>query len=660
MKTGIIDEPVNYSKKENDKLGINDYANALKTFIEKTDTPMTVGIQGEWGSGKTSLMNRLWDELEGDEKNTKIECLWVNTWEHSLLKTPEEALISIVNDITNQISLLNPKNTNFDKLKNTGKKIFSGAVKMAAGFTTGMAGKEVVEELLDNKADNSIKELKVTLENFIEETINDKENKDIDQISRLVFYIDDLDRIEPKDAVKILELLKNIFSLPYCVFILAIDYQVVIKGLKDKFGKLTPENEREFRSFFDKIIQLPFVMPVSSYNTGDYVLSLLKEINFIKDEDKIDEETTSQINEIVEYSIGTNPRAIKRLTNNLSLMNILDGLKKNNNNEGSLEYKLLLFFTVCCQVSYPKIYEVLLENSEIKETWNEALAFEITQQKEEEDNNFNNLYEGIKQKEYGNEKWEQCLYRICFADTNLRSNFIQIQSFLSILVDKKIDYENSDDLDNVLKTSSATAVTVKKTTSKRQENFEGTCNYIKDWWLQNKKIDEKILNEKIEILRGIHEIWKEVTENNSDLKISYHNATVGLEYRRQKASYSYGIGGSPKDASMGLNVLKNKDRDYALPKISDDFRANHGLKFNRENKKHLWRYSEHCGFLVNSKNLQKYRNEIKSVVEESANILINGKELLKIDNKKNHSKEDIEKYERWSDDDHTYNVKKIG
>ena len=89
-----------------------------------------------------------------------------------------------------------------------------------------------------------------------------------------------MDRIEPKDAVKILELLKNIFSLPYCVFILAIDYQVVIKGLKDKFGDLTENNEREFRSFFDKIIQLPFVMPVSSYSTGEYVLSLLKDINF--------------------------------------------------------------------------------------------------------------------------------------------------------------------------------------------------------------------------------------------------------------------------------------------------------------------------------------------------------------------------------------------
>ena len=52
MKTGIIDEPVNYTLKEDDKLGTNDYANALKTFIENTATPMTIGIQGEWGSVK--------------------------------------------------------------------------------------------------------------------------------------------------------------------------------------------------------------------------------------------------------------------------------------------------------------------------------------------------------------------------------------------------------------------------------------------------------------------------------------------------------------------------------------------------------------------------------------------------------------------------------
>ena len=78
-----------------------------------------------------------------------------------------------------------------------------------------------------------------------------------------------------------LELLKNIFSVPNCIFILAIDYQVVVKGLEHKFGKQTAENEWEFRAFFDKIIQLPFMMPMGQYNIGKYVNQLLLNIGFV-------------------------------------------------------------------------------------------------------------------------------------------------------------------------------------------------------------------------------------------------------------------------------------------------------------------------------------------------------------------------------------------
>lgn len=52
-------------------------------------------------------------------------------------------------------------------------------------------------------------------------------------------------------AVEILELLKNIFDLEHCVFVLAIDYDVVIKGLKPKFGELT-EAERESLNSVDE------------------------------------------------------------------------------------------------------------------------------------------------------------------------------------------------------------------------------------------------------------------------------------------------------------------------------------------------------------------------------------------------------------------------
>ena len=50
-----------------------------------------------------------------------------------------------------------------------------------------------------------------------------------------------------------------------------IDYDIVVKGLESKFGPKTDENEREFRSFFDKIIQVPFSMPTGTYDIENFL-----------------------------------------------------------------------------------------------------------------------------------------------------------------------------------------------------------------------------------------------------------------------------------------------------------------------------------------------------------------------------------------------------
>ena len=54
---GVIDEPVAPGAVDN--LDIKTHSQALIKFIENTKTPITVGIQGEWGSGKTSLINSI-------------------------------------------------------------------------------------------------------------------------------------------------------------------------------------------------------------------------------------------------------------------------------------------------------------------------------------------------------------------------------------------------------------------------------------------------------------------------------------------------------------------------------------------------------------------------------------------------------------------------
>ena len=53
----ITDSPI--SKLEEDYLRIEKYAISLSKFIQQSDTPITIGLQGEWGTGKTSLMSLL-------------------------------------------------------------------------------------------------------------------------------------------------------------------------------------------------------------------------------------------------------------------------------------------------------------------------------------------------------------------------------------------------------------------------------------------------------------------------------------------------------------------------------------------------------------------------------------------------------------------------
>ena len=280
MKSSIIDVPRKPSQA--DLFGIQVYQDALIKYIRLTDTPITIALQGEWGSGKTSLMNQLRYNL-CDEEGATYFAIWINTWQYSLMKTPQQAIISILEGIINQIGQLNPNRHKWEeskrKIGGVFKKMATIGTKVAAGVV-GVEG-DVVDDIFSGEASQSdIAQLKEEIARLIEDALAHDPAK-----TGFTFYIDDLDRIDPPVAVEILELLKNIFDLEKCVFILAIDYDVVIKGLKPKFGELTESNEREFRSFFDKIIQLPFSMPVASYNVDTFLVDALRKIEFFTDEE---------------------------------------------------------------------------------------------------------------------------------------------------------------------------------------------------------------------------------------------------------------------------------------------------------------------------------------------------------------------------------------
>jgi hypothetical protein len=446
---GIVDTPI--QKSDQDAFGINKYVDGLIEFIKNTETPITIALQGEWGSGKTSLMNTLKNKLCENEERS-FTGIWINTWQYSLMKDPEQTLVSIILALTEQLS----KHAN-DKNKEEVKRILKGLLKISFSIAGKFVGANLDSDVFYNEQEEkTVLKLRDALNELICHS-----NKEY------IFFIDDLDRLEPPVAVKVLELLKNIFDLNHSIFILAIDYDVVVKGLEPKFGKHTAENEREFRSFFDKIIQLPFTMPLGSYVIDDFLISNLKKIDFLDEKDKEDDiELKELLSNIARFSLGTNPRSLKRLLNSLSLVACINksNYELDKNLTDTTIFKVFSFSMMCIQISYPQIYLVLQKFPDFPKWNQDAIKMELPEISIE-------TVKKLKETEEFDEEWEQVLYRICEKDNNthLKRNALNISALLNLLKDFVTSKEeNNICIESLVKKSIGLSAVTSVNTSENQ------------------------------------------------------------------------------------------------------------------------------------------------------------------------------------------------
>lgn len=484
MKSSIIDVPRRHDQA--DLFGIKKYQDALIKYVQLADTPITIALQGEWGSGKTSLMNLLKYNL-CDVDNALYFPVWINTWQYSLMLTPQQAILSILDGIINQIGMLNPSGQKWEesrkKIGNLFRKMTTVGAKVAAG-TVGVDA-SVVDDLIGGTAESqsNISQLKDEIGKLIKDALERDKSK-----IGFTFYIDDLDRIDPPVAVEILELMKNIFDLEKCIFVLAIDYDVVIKGLKPKFGELTDSNEREFRSFFDKIIQLPFSMPVASYNVDTFLVEALGKIGFFSPEELNNMELSESLSEIARLSVGCNPRSLKRLTNTLSLISII-----NNSDENEVPLdgrtKVINFALVCMQIAYPYIYNQLNEEPDFK-SWNEKTASKLKLRiltPEEK--------AALDTAEEFDEDWEKIVYRMCQKETYLSNRAFEVSSLLN-KISEFVD--ESMGLGNVI---SSTIELSAVTNLKAFDTPRKTGKINRDY--NNYRFNGKVYAKKYELVRDI-------------------------------------------------------------------------------------------------------------------------------------------------------------
>ena len=463
MSSSINDQPI--TKLIDNKLGIENYADALAEFINSSATPLTIGIQGEWGTGKTSLMFMIKELL-----HKSIVTSWVNTWEYSLFKSAAETTPSVLKGLLeNLIDYCKDKGywKNEQKYNEVKDQVMKGleilgkmAVNAASRYVTG-ADAPIPEK---QQLTSEIADIKKKIQKIINLLEEDKTNP----VEKVVFFVDDLDRIDPPVAVEILEALKNVFDIEKCVFILAIDYDIVIKGLEKKFGLKTDSNEREFRSFFDKIIQLPFTMPVSAYKIDN----LLK-ANFETIALDIPGDIEADYIKIVQLTVGYSPRSIKRYINSYSLLRSIRSLDPDYKSDPLNDF--CLFAMIGIQISYPPIFRLISKQSNFL-MWDEIFA---------KQNNVDEIIVPEREHKFTDEKWEQFIWSFCQKEIYLTVKAFNIIETLNILRDKL--GENLEDIiENSMAFASITTVD-DDTESKQAKPFQH---------IELNNLDEYITNPK--------------------------------------------------------------------------------------------------------------------------------------------------------------------
>jgi predicted KAP-like P-loop ATPase len=273
-----------------DGLGFDPYVNILLEAINNFDarSPVTIGIHGRWGSGKTSLM-RMLEKRFGDVNSVKT--IWFNAWAHG---REEPIGLALLQQVLIEFQKEEKTKEKIGGLiENVGKLLTDAALRKTTGISF-----EEAKELFKNSI-----EVKSTLrddfETVIGECLPDK---------RLVVFIDDLDRCLPEKTIEILEVLKLFLDVPRCVFVIGVEKEVIERGIEVRYKSREQGIPISGKDYIEKIIQVPFTLP--PIREADMT-------GFIESQGISEKEKGYA--EIVAKGTGCNPRKVKIFLNTLGI-----------------------------------------------------------------------------------------------------------------------------------------------------------------------------------------------------------------------------------------------------------------------------------------------------------------------------------------------------
>jgi len=235
-----------------DFLGFENYVEVLAEICTQDSlAPLTLGIFGPWGSGKTSLMTMLQKELDAQAASKSAKTVWFNAWRYEGRDEAQSALIhAIISKLEEDKSLAQDVLDTLKQLKSS-----ANVLKLAKVITkTALTLSPDIEGFFGafEKQNETVAD---TIERF------DRQFAEVlrsAKIKHLVVFIDDLDRCSNDKVIETFETIKLFLNTPACTFVIGADAQKIEEAVGQVYGV---QEQARRRDFLEKIVQIPFVIP---------------------------------------------------------------------------------------------------------------------------------------------------------------------------------------------------------------------------------------------------------------------------------------------------------------------------------------------------------------------------------------------------------------
>jgi Cdc6-like AAA superfamily ATPase len=387
------------------------------------NTPLTIGVYGEWGSGKTSFLKMIDEGLQKQD----IHPIWFNAWKYDQEDNLWSALIQTILDqarirgkwhrrILVKFSIwlnnLDLRSGSWEIakrfvplgmriifitlillvvfgwassdieafLKQVSSQWFSSSplllfffqvpvVRALLGVIAFLALKpdELWKLVFSTKLGIDFSKFKRSASYRAHIAFLDEFSDEFKRIIKLVgngkplvVVIDDLDRCLPEKAIQVLEAIKLFLDVEGCVFLLAVDRDVVEKAIAVKYKELlamakdTDSSPRQLftslgENYFEKIVQLPFSLPPISDEQFEAFVTKVHPDNDVQ-----------LCARIFTEGFPRNPRKVKRLLQTFLFLRDLDLVNDNDgipNKKPSLIAKMVII-----QSQFRRVYEEIISS----------------------------------------------------------------------------------------------------------------------------------------------------------------------------------------------------------------------------------------------------------------------------------------------------------